>query len=244
MLAGYDHLLRAAQRLRWEETTIDLAADREAALALPWGQRDQLERLIAGFCVAESAVAEHLAPFAVAAADDDLLAACFAAQADDEARHARFFVRVAQEVLDLHDLHDVAALAGPGVAELFGTHLPRTATALASGDASLHEAVGLYHLVLEGLAFSAGQDVLLELLDAAGTLPGVREGVARVQGDERWHLGLGVRCLADLGLTEGDLELGDLPERALDIWGADVDRDLLLRRHRRRLQEVVGVGVG
>jgi ribonucleoside-diphosphate reductase beta chain len=239
MLAGYDHLLRSAQRLRWDERPLPLASDAPAFAALDGALGGRLRRLVAGFCVAEAAVAVQLGPF-VDAAEDPVQRACFAAQADDERRHARFFGRVAREVAGLDPEADARAVAGAPLVELFEARLPATAARLAAGDCGLSEAVALYHLVLEGIVFSAGQEVLLEALDEAGTLPVLREGVQRVQGDERWHVGLGVTCLAHAGLPPDAIErLLVEAEAAARCWGEDIvspERAArALELHRRRL---------
>src|SRR3712207_9577230 len=61
---------------------------------------------------------------------------------------------------------------------------------------TLFRSVSLYHMLLEGVVFNAGTQALLEDL-ADGALPGVREGVKRVERDERWHVGFGLRCLLE-----------------------------------------------
>lgn len=230
MLAGYEHLLRAAQRLRWDEAAIDLRADAGAWAALEASRRASLGRLIAGFVVAEEAVAAALDPF-VAASDDPLVRACFAAQQADEERHARFFARVAREVAGV-GAHEAPA----AVRDLFTRRLPAAAAALGRGDATLADGVALYHLVLEGVVFAAGQEALLAALGDTA-LHGVRAGAARVQADERWHVGLGVRCLQDAGLAPGQLEaLLAEGEHAACAWGvAGVDPARATRTHRRRL---------
>jgi ribonucleoside-diphosphate reductase beta chain len=239
MLAGYGHLLRAAERLQWDEAALDLAPDAEAWRRLARYNRTPLQRLLAGFWVAEHAVAEHLEAFEENA-DDPELAACFAAQADDERRHARFFGRVAREVMGMDPETEAAAHAGQGVMELFERRLPAMARALSSGERPLSEAVTLYHLVLEGVVFHVGQATALTLLDRAGTLAGTREGVARVQADERWHVGLGVRCLQDTGVDERMLDR-TLSEAAIAAraWETDaVDPGQIahvVEQHRRRL---------
>src|SRR5690348_3402450 len=48
VLAGYDHLLRAAERLRWDERTLDLGADAPAFAALEAPRRAALRRMVAG----------------------------------------------------------------------------------------------------------------------------------------------------------------------------------------------------
>lgn len=234
MLAGYDHLLAAATRLQWDERALDLGGDR-----VPPQAAAAIRRLIAGFWVAEHAVAEHLGPF-VARAPEGAARACFAAQATDEARHARFFDRVAREVLGIDPEREAQALAGPEIVRLFRDDLPAQAARLAGDGGELAAAVGLYHLVLEGIVFTIGQTALLELLDAHGGMPGTRDGVARVQGDERWHVGLGVLSLQELGRPP---EVGDAAARAAAAWGEDVAEPGLVERvlaaHARRLGFVV-----
>jgi ribonucleoside-diphosphate reductase beta chain len=97
--------------------------------------------------------------------------------------------------------------------------LPQMAAELAAARTGLGEGVSLYHMVLEGIIFDAGQRALLDDL-ADGVLPGVREGVRRIELDERWHIGFGLRCLIE---TEPlpDL-LDDLlarAEEAATAWG-------------------------
>lgn len=228
MLAGYPHLLAAARRLQWDDGALALGPDARAFAALPDDERAVLRRLLCGFAVAEAAVAAHLAPFADAA-EDPVAAACFAAQAVDEERHARFFARVVREVCRVDD---PAGLCPAGVHELFGVELPERAAALATGAVGLTDAVALYHLVLEGVAFGVGQDALLGRLDA---LPAVRDGVARVQADERWHVGLGLVALTQAGATPV-ADVADLAARAARCWDVPgLDVGLAAARHARRL---------
>lgn len=241
MLAGYGHLLRAADRLSWDESELDLTGDAEAWPKLPKYLRVPLSRLIAGFCVAEGAVAESLEPFEASSQDPDLRA-CFAAQAEDERRHARFFDRVASEVLGIDPADEARELAGRGVVELFEQTLPERARDLAEGRCDLSQAVTLYHLVLEGVVFSVGQTAALELLDEAATLPTTRQGVTNVQADERWHVGLGVRCLQDTGVHEADLEETlTSAARATSAWQTDrIGPEHVahaVEQHRRRLAQ-------
>jgi hypothetical protein len=121
--------------------------------------------------------------------------------------------------------------------------LPRVAEELAAGTVGLDEAVALYHLVLEGIVFAVGQHALLAELDRLGALPVVRHGVARVEADERWHIGLGTLCLARSAWPD-PAGLGRSLARALDAaaaWGPDVSTPertaLVARRHHRRLAE-------
>jgi len=222
---------RVVARLQWDAKAIDLTPDACAWPGLPAERRRRLTTLLAGFCVAEDAVSEHLAPFgAVAkgtsmASEESLMAWVFFLQRRDEVRHALLFDRIAAEVLglpgDTPAERRAAARAHvtPALLELFEVRLPALAAELAAGRAGLGEGVSLYHMVLEGIVFDAGQHALLDDL-ADGALPGVREGVRRVELDERWHIGFGLRCLIE-SQPSADLldELLARAEDAADAWG-------------------------
>jgi ribonucleoside-diphosphate reductase beta chain len=200
VFASYEHFLDIAASVQWDERSISL---REDARAWPRVAGARLTELVAGFCVGEAGVAEHLAAFAGGPA----AAACFAAQARDEERHARFFARYAAAV----GIDDPRAHVSPAFRELFEVRLPE-AVAGAPG-----EAVGLYHMVLEGVVFTAGQLVLLDIAD--DRLPGLREGVELVLRDERWHVGFGARCLAGLDYDEAAILAEG--ERAAALWAPE-----------------------
>jgi ribonucleoside-diphosphate reductase beta chain len=149
----------------------------------------------------------------------------FTLQRRDEERHARFFDRVAAEVLRLPgetpDERRAAARehATHEILELFEERLPALSAELAAGESGLLDGVSLYHMLLEGVVFNAGTNALLEDL-ADGALPGVREGVELVERDERWHVGFGLRCLIE---TEPSQErIDELIARAWEgaaAWG-------------------------
>ena len=101
---------------------------------------------------------------------------------------------------------------------LFEHDLPQMAAAIAGGQAELSDGIGLYHLVLEAIVLSLGQAALLDELRG---FPGIAGGVARVQADERWHVGLGVHLLQDRHRTWNDPD-GALAIRAVLAWGPGV----------------------
>jgi ribonucleoside-diphosphate reductase beta chain len=222
---------RLVARLQWNPGAIDLTQDARDWQALPTERRDRLLKLLAGFCVAEDAVAEHLAPYADAAREatlvsqESLMAWVFFLQRRDEQRHAVLFDRIAAEVLELPgdsaaERRDAARAHVPAAfLEVFEEQLPAMATELAAGRSGLDQAISLYHMLLEGVVFDAGQHALLDDL-ADGTLPGVREGIERTERDERWHVGFGLRCLIE---TQPSTELlDDLLRRAAEaaaVWG-------------------------
>lgn len=244
ILAGYGHFLAVARSLQWDEAKLDLAGDAEAWTALDDASKRRLLGLIAGFCVGEAAVAEHLDSFA-AAASTERMAACFQAQAVDEQRHARFFERVAVEVARLPAEPEarreaLRPLLGAPFLELFEVRLPASAARLAAGREGLAAAVGLYHMVLEGVVFLAGQHALLAALKKPElALPGTREGLELVLRDEHWHIGFGARLLQRAGLDGDEVELLLAEgQRAAGAWEDLVSPEAAARAallHRRRL---------
>jgi ribonucleoside-diphosphate reductase beta chain len=220
-LSAYSQIVA---RLQWDPAAIDFTADARAWPALSDERRRRLTTLLAGFCVAEDAVAEHLTPFAdVAEHVDTMMMWIFFLQRRDEDRHAQFFDRVAAEVLGLpgetpaERRAAARALVAPALLELFEVRLPAVAAELAGGRAGIADGVSLYHMVLEGAVFTAGQRTLLEDLED-GALPGVREGVEHIDLDERWHVGFGVRCLTEAG--DPDIVLEEVLARAIEAAGA------------------------
>jgi ribonucleoside-diphosphate reductase beta chain len=237
-------------RLQWDPMAIDLSGDARQWSELEGERRDRLLTILAGFCVAEDAVAEQLRPFADSArnaklpSQESLMAWVFFLQRRDEQRHAKLFDRIGAEVLglpgDTPEERRAAARAHvpPAMLELFEERLPAMAAELADGRAGLDEGVSLYHMLLEGVVFDAGQHALLDDL-ADGALPGVREGIERVERDERWHVGFGLRCLVE---TQPSVDvLRALLERAADaaaVWGDAVPaatRDNSARKVAHRL---------
>ena len=222
---------KVVARLQWDARAIDLAPDARAWPGLPAERRRRLTTLLAGFCVAEDAVSEHLAPFAdtarrtAMASAETLVAWVFFLQRRDEQRHALLFDRIAAEVLGLPGATRAErraaarAHAPAAVLELFEVRLPELAAELAAGRTGLAEGVSLYHMVLEGIVFDAGQYALLDDL-ADGALPGVHEGVRRVELDERWHIGFGMRCLIEAQPSRDLLDnLLARGEDAAAAWG-------------------------
>jgi ribonucleoside-diphosphate reductase beta chain len=246
-LATYSQIVA---RLQWDATAINLARDVRVWPELPDDRRQRLTTLLTGFRVAEDAVAEHLVPFAERAEHvDTMMMWLFFLQRRDEDRHAQLFDRIAAEVLRLpgetpDERREAArAFVPDAFLELFEVRLPAMAAELGAGHAEILDGVGLYHMVLEGIVFGAGQRALLEEL-ADGALPGIREGVERVERDERWHVGFGLRCLT-VG-QRADI-LDEVVERAADaaaLWGDAVPNDIRnesVLLSRRRLAIARGV---
>lgn len=246
MIRGYSHFVTLAESLQWDETTLDFSADREAWPRLTETENTRVLGLIAGFAIAETAVSSELGHYQ-AAAPDDSMEAVFRAQARDEARHARFFDLVAAEIAgvpgaDPAERRDaLRAHVGTELVDLFEERLPATARRLAEDHGGLTAAVGLYHMVIEGVVLLAGQHAMLDTLEGLSVaLPGLRKGVELVLRDERWHIGFGSRIVqnADIGADEADALLRQ-GETAAKVWGDLITADAIesaVRQHRRRLK--------
>ncbi|WP_051471487.1 hypothetical protein [Patulibacter minatonensis] len=219
-LPDYDALLAISARGAWDPDAIDLGLDRARWDALPGEVRDRLRGLLAGFVVGEEAVALHLVPFEDATGDPGLRA-CLAAQVVEEERHAHA-CRRAWAAMTSADA-DPAPDAPDALVGLFRERLP--AAASAAGD-DLTGAVALYHGLLEGVVFLAGQRTVRALAER-WALPGLLETFARIERDERWHVALGARVLVDA--DDGPSVARRLQAEAEDAarcWGALVDDDV------------------
>lgn len=245
MIAGPRYFAALAERNRWDPDTLDLTRDSDSWSTLEPARRARLAVLLAGFSVAESQVADQLAPFGPAARDPEM-ATVFTAQQADERRHRHLFDRIATVVLgapgDTKPRREFArSLTRPPLLELFERRLEDTASALSRGHARLADAVALYHLILEGVVLSAGQHALLAEL-ADGALPGMRRGTELVERDERWHVAFGLRCMLALRPEPRSVAaLLDEGEAAVHSWGPAVPAEIrrrVLAAHRRRLAAV------
>ena len=247
MITGYAHFVQLADSLQWDETAIDYSADREAWPTLRDAENDKLLGLVAGFCIAETSVAGQLGSYQAAASVDDSMEACFRAQARDEARHARFFDLVAAEVAGVPGANPAArqdvlrAHVSSELIDLFEHRLPATSQRLAEDHGGLTAAVGLYHMVIEGVVLLAGQNAMLDTLEKLSVgLPGVRKGMEMVLRDERWHIGFGSRVVQSAAISHDEagamLEQG---ETAAKVWGDLISPaaiETAVRQHRRRLK--------
>lgn len=249
MITGYGHFAQLAESLQWDETAIDLTADVEAWPKLEQDEYDQVLGLLAGFCIGETSVATHLTSFHAAASTDDRMAEVFQAQARDEARHARFFDRVVREVAGVpgeNMTERVDALrdrVSPDLVELFEERLPATAAKVAEDHENLTAAVGLYHMILEGVVLTAGQHALLKTIEGCSVnLPGVHKGMELVLRDERWHIGFGSRVIQSADIVDDHMEeLLTQGVKAASAWGDLISQDdigQVEHLHQRRLKSV------
>ena len=249
MIAGYDHFVTLAESLQWDEKALDLTADVAAWPQLAGEERAQVLGLLAGFCIGENSVATELGSFQRAAGEDASMVAAFQAQERDEQRHARFFDRVVTEVAgvpgsDLDKRLDfLRGRVSPELVGLFEERLPRIARRLAEDRAGLVSAVGLYHMILEGVVLLAAQHALLDVVDHLSVrLPGTYQGMELVLRDERWHIGFGSRVIQSAETVDDEMEeLLREGEKASTAWGDLIPPGAVEKAaqlHRRRLKAV------
>lgn len=246
MITGYDHFVQLAASLQWDEKELDFSADREAWPQLTEDESATILGLVAGFVIAETAVSTQLVSYEAAASDPSMEAA-FHAQARDEARHARFFDLVSTEVAgvpgaDPAERRDVLRRhVGTELVDLFEEDLPATARRLAEDHGRLTAAVGLYHMVIEGVVLLAGQQAMLDALESVSVpLPGLRKGMELVLRDERWHIGFGSRIVQSAAIDQEQADaLLAQGETAAKLWGSLITTEAIetaVRQHRRRLK--------
>ena len=222
---------RIVARLQWDANAIDLAEDAKAWPDLEDDRRERLTTLFAGFCVAEEAVADELTPFGDFMTDS-LQAWVFYLQKRDEVRHAVFFDRIAKEILGVagetaeERRAAIRGQAPPAILELFEERLPALSAEMAAGNAKLEQGVALYHMLLEGIVLTSGQQAILQELED-DALPGVKKGVEKVELDERWHIGFGLRCLVQIKPSDETLEeLVAQADEAAQAWGDVIPDDI------------------
>ena len=128
-----------------------LSADTRALTALTTEDRATLTELVAGFHVAEHAVADELAPYVGRRAPRARRRAS-ASPCRPATRRVTpaSLIASAGELLGL-DAGEIQRAASTSIHALFGDQLPATARALAQDAGTIAAAVGLYHLVIEGI---------------------------------------------------------------------------------------------
>jgi ribonucleotide reductase beta subunit family protein with ferritin-like domain len=200
----YTDLYARWERGNWCATTIDFSRDR-----VDWQETfTDTERRAAlwnyaMFLHGEDAVAASLSPY-IDAAPREELKYFLATQQVDEARHAVFFGRFMEEVVQTGDSFADAMAATRGELtwgfRMIFEELDKMAATLRSEPSKANFARGimLYHLVVEATLAQPGQQFIERSLEGRGILPGFLEGMRNVSLDEHRHIGFGVKMLSEL----------------------------------------------
>jgi ribonucleoside-diphosphate reductase beta chain len=193
---------RRWEKQQWAVQDLDFSADVQQWTSLDEGQRETVRRTMTLFFIGEQAVTDTLSPVLHAAPHEDERI-FLATQIADEARHAVFFQRFFDEVLDVHGglgaaLKAVSPEATAGFRKIFETHLADAVDVVRRKPHDRKawvEAVVTYHIVIEGYLALSGQRSLLRFFRAVGLMPGFYTGFTAVARDESRHVGFGVMAL-------------------------------------------------
>ena len=201
---SYADLYKRWENGHWKATELDFTQDR-----VDWHETfDDLERRAAlwnysMFFHGEDSVTDNLSPY-IDAAPLEEQKYFLATQQVDEARHAVFFSRFMQEVVDRGDtIGSSLAATQPelswGFRKTFA-HLDKVADGLRKDKSlpNLAAAITMYHLLVEATLAQPGQHFIEGYLIERDILPGFRAGMENVSRDEQRHIGFGVKLLSDL----------------------------------------------
>ncbi|MDQ6774459.1 MAG: ribonucleotide-diphosphate reductase subunit beta [Candidatus Dormibacteraeota bacterium] len=195
-------LYRRWEKQQWAVQDLDFSADVQQWSLLAEADREVVRRTMTLFFIGEQAVTDTLSPILHAAPFEDERI-FLATQIADEARHAVFFQRFFDEVLEVHGglraaLASVGSEATAGFRRIFETHLAEATDRVRlepQNRVAWAEAVITYHIVIEGYLALGGQRSLLRFFRAAGLMPGFTAGFTAVARDESRHVGYGVLAL-------------------------------------------------
>jgi ribonucleoside-diphosphate reductase beta chain len=193
---------RRWEKQQWAVQDLDFSADVQQWASLDEGQRDTVRRTMTLFFIGEQSVTDTLSPILHAAPQEDERI-FLATQIADEARHAVFFQRFFDEVLDVHGglgaaLKAVSPEATSGFRKIFENHLAEAVDVVRRKPHDRKawvEGVVTYHIVIEGYLALTGQRSLLQFFRAVGLMPGFYTGFTAVARDESRHVGFGVMAL-------------------------------------------------
>ena len=199
--AGPNGLYSLWQRQKW--SLDDWTVDRDPAQwsAMRPFARGEVLNIVAQLCVGEAVVEETLGPI-VDAAPDEASRRYLRTQVEDESRHTRFFIKWCSAVGAFDSDTDVlegCRAAMPSTADHLLDHALRTEVRKLEEDPSdirqWYRAVGLYHVLIEGVAELGAFHALRSMLKKLDCLPDLQEGLIRVVRDESRHVAFGVSAL-------------------------------------------------
>src|SRR3954452_1301472 len=207
---SYADLYARWEKGDWSATELDFTQDRE-----DWhGTFSELERKAALWNYAlffhgEDSVTDNLSPY-IDAAPREEQKYFLATQQVDEARHAVFFARFMQQVVNRGD--DIGSSLAATHQELtWGfrktfEYLDKVADGLRRDKSkpNFAAAIVMYHIVVEATLAQTGQHFIEDYLNERGIMPGFREGMENVSRDEQRPIGFGVKCLSDLVKEDPD----------------------------------------
>lgn len=212
--AGINHTL-APMRLYhkakkigvWDPKEIDLSKDKADWNKLNDDQKDYMLTLISQFEAGEEAVSQDILPLIAVMAregrlEDEMYLSTFLFE---EVKHVEFFRRFLDEVVGLD--HDRNPTFESAYKKVLFEELPKVMNRLwdDSSPEALADASVTYNMIVEGVLAETGYHNFYTVLDKEKILPGLREGVSKIQRDESRHIGYGVYLLARLVQEDPDI---------------------------------------
>lgn len=202
---GLDHdsppmkLYQKAKKLGvWNPLDIDFTKDKEDWKKLDALEKDYMYSIIAQFDAGEEAVSEDLLPLIAVVAkqgrlEEEMFLSTFLFE---EIKHTEFFRRFIDEVTE-HDV-DLQDYLRPKYQSILFEELPKVMNRLWDDDSdeAVLDASITYNMVVEGVLAETGYHNFYTVLDQEKILPGLREGVSKIQRDESRHIGYGVYLIA------------------------------------------------
>lgn len=205
-LPTYRELYYRWERQQWQSQEVDFIADRIQWEDMSDEEHESHVATLATFFQGEACVTDALAPYVLAAPEEEMRI-YLTTQLVDEARHTVFFDRFFSEVLEIDaaSLEEALAIArqhiNPATRHILLEALPETADRIRQEPhnlAHLVEGVVLYHMIVEGTMALAGQRALLERFREEHIFPSLCAGMTALTRDESRHVLFGVRFLRDM----------------------------------------------
>ena len=202
---SYEDLYRRWEKGNWSAWDLDFTQDR-----VDWHETfDDIERKAAlwnysMFFHGEDSVTDNLSPY-IDAAPREEQTYFLATQQVDEARHAVFFNRFMQEVVERGSGNVASSLEATrpelswGFRKTFAL-LDDVADELRRDRSipNFARSIFMYHFLVEATLAQPGQHFIEGYIDERGIMTGFAEGMHNVSRDEQRHIGFGVKCLSDL----------------------------------------------
>jgi ribonucleoside-diphosphate reductase beta chain len=140
----------------------------------------------------------------------------------EEVKHVEFFRRFLDEVVELEE--DMNPTFTPAYKKVLFEELGKAMNRLWTDDSpeAIADASVTYNMIIEGVLAESGYHSFYTILDNNKILPGLREGVSKIQRDESRHIGYGVYLLARL-VQEDPKILDFIQKRMAELQGYTMD---------------------
>jgi ribonucleoside-diphosphate reductase beta chain len=187
------------ERQPWSAHAIDLERDKEEwSSSVTQEEKEQLAYNLSAFFIGEERVATQFSGL-VRAYEDQGEEAFLTTQQVDEVRHAQFFNRFYEEVLQRDGTFEERLEAArrdvnDAFIQLFDVELVGAQERLIADPSDVEakvDFVTLYHMVIEGTLALTGQHFIQDYLEKKGMLAGLLEGYQRISQDEHRHVAYG-----------------------------------------------------